>query len=69
MWRFLTAIIASLVLGAAMVTHRNLSKFTLWFTVLECFLALSLTNELNLHCTRVKNNQICELLLSLNFCC
>ena len=39
------------------------------FTLLESFLAPSLTNGLNFHCTRVKNNQICELLPNLNSCC
>ena len=60
--RFLKTVIASI---ASMATLRNLSRFTL----LESFLAPSLTNGPNFHCTRVKNNQICELLPSLNSCC
>ena len=60
--QFLKTVIASI---ASMATLRNLSRFTL----LESFLTPSLTNGPNFHCTRVKNNQICELLPSLNSCC
>ena len=47
--RFLKIVIASI---ASMATHRNLGRLTL----LESFLAPSLNNGLNFHCTRVMNN-------------
>ena len=56
--QFLQTVIASIASMA------NLSRFTL----LESFLAPSLTNGLNFHCTRVKNNQIFKFELLLRGC-
>ena len=60
--RFLSAFTATVASMVTVVTEVR-------FTLLESFLPPSLTNGLNFHCTRVKNNQICELLPNLNSCC